>query len=336
MNYVHGTDGAEVMFSSDAPDIIMGGDGSDAVHGGLGKDVFVVDGSDIKEFVMDFEDGKDLVDLRETGITSFEQLIYMYEYGTDIMETSVGEMRLYLTPMDNPDGRVDIDPTDFIFANTPVHTYSDGNNTVRLTDNSYSVHFGNAGTDTLDFARMSRAGVTLQMDDDQYSTGKFVIEGVTQHFFEFSNVKGTLGNDEITGSTVRNALIGRAGDDVLDGGRGNDVLQGNHGDDRLLGGEGRDMLAGGLGSDTLFGGSGGDTFTFYGADDLSDRVGDFQDGLDQLNVSNWGATSFDQLQISANGDGSLTVAYAAGNVSFTVSGSGLSIGDLNAGDFIFG
>jgi Ca2+-binding RTX toxin-like protein len=67
---------------------------------------------------------------------------------------------------------------------------------------------------------------------------------------------GTAGNDTLNGA---------AGDDILEGGEGNDLLLGGEGNDLLLGGEGNDFLQGGAGSDQLKGGAGRDTFAFGGA-----------------------------------------------------------------------
>lgn len=337
MNYVYGTNNSEVMFATDGPDIIIGREGSDSIHGQYGKDIFVFDANDLKEFIIDFEDGRDLVDLRATGISSFDQLVYMYEYDTDIMESTVHQMRLYVNLMNDPDGRVDLDPTDFIFADTPVHTYTDGSDRAVVRQNVYSVHMGQDGTDTLDLRFLvrdvDRTGVTLTMDDDRYGTGSFEVNAVKQHFFEFQNVHGTLGKDVITGSRADNHLSGRNGDDVISGGAGNDTLFGNYGDDRLNGGSGDDRLVGGGGRDVLTGGQGADAFVFQTVDNAVNHVTDFENGVDQLDVCGWGVTSFNQLDITANGDGSVTVAYDAADVSFTLNGA--SVSQLDAGDFIF-
>ena len=72
-------------------------------------------------------------------------------------------------------------------------------------------------------------------------------------------LKGTLGNDTLSGS---------ARDDVIDGFAGRDTLSGGSGDDVVRGGDGDDLLSGGLGSDLILGGRGDDRIA--GSLDLSD------------------------------------------------------------------
>jgi len=94
-------------------------------------------------------------------------------------------------------------------------------------------------------------------------------------------IKGTKGDDELTGSAGSDIIWGRAGDDVLVGlagndrllgGRGDDVLQGDAGNDFLSGGQGDDTLSGGADNDILIGGGGRDTLD--GGDGNDILVGD--------------------------------------------------------------
>ena len=57
-------------------------------------------------------------------------------------------------------------------------------------------------------------------------------------------VRGTQGNDVLTGGSGPDMICGRAGDDVL---------RGLGGDDELLGGDGAGVLEGGAGNDALMG-----------------------------------------------------------------------------------
>jgi Ca2+-binding RTX toxin-like protein len=76
---------------------------------------------------------------------------------------------------------------------------------------------------------------------------------------------GFNGNDRIDGAGGADDLFGGAGDDTLTGGTGNDVLSGDAGDDSLSGGDGSDALSGGAGRDRLTGGDGADTATYADA-----------------------------------------------------------------------
>jgi serralysin len=56
------------------------------------------------------------------------------------------------------------------------------------------------------------------------------------------NAQGDSGADRLTGSDVRNSLMGFSGKDTLSGGAGDDVLSGGAGNDVLTGGKGMDMF----------------------------------------------------------------------------------------------
>ena len=97
------------------------------------------------------------------------------------------------------------------------------------------------------------------------------------------------------------AGVVRAADDnglALDGSAGSDVLAGGAGNDSLSGGAGRDVLMDGAGEDTLRGGAGGDVFILSG-DGESDRVMDFEPGLDRLDLTGLAPVrDFDDLIVS--------------------------------------
>ncbi len=63
-------------------------------------------------------------------------------------------------------------------------------------------------------------------------------------------IRGTVGNDTLTGTQFADTLFGFAGNDLLLGRGGNDVLNGGAGNDTLDGGNGIDTLIGGAGNDT--------------------------------------------------------------------------------------
>lgn len=117
------------------------------------------------------------------------------------------------------------------------------------------------------------------------------------------------GNDTIVMSAWSDYMEGRGGNDVMRGGGGADTLLGGAGADTIEGGKGADVLRGGAGGDRLAGGAGNDSLT--GGNDLhrdtfvfamgggTDRVLDFQDGLDRIEIG--GSTVFADLAISQHG-----------------------------------
>jgi Ca2+-binding RTX toxin-like protein len=67
------------------------------------------------------------------------------------------------------------------------------------------------------------------------------------------------------------------------------ILFGGGGHDTLFGGDGNDLILGGAGADGLTGGAGADTFRYDAASDstsgLYDLIGDFQTGIDKIDLS---------------------------------------------------
>lgn len=140
------------------------------------------------------------------------------------------------------------------------------------------------------------AGPTVSWLDG--GTGDDVIAGGPLASWLF----GAAGDDVALGGAAADRIYGLAGDDVLDGGAGgdfvsggpgSDVVWGAEGDDRLFGeagqdfldgGDGDDALEGGAGSDAMAGGAGRDTFVFRSRDGATDRVTDFQVGLDLIDI----------------------------------------------------
>jgi len=96
------------------------------------------------------------------------------------------------------------------------------------------------------------------------------------------------------GVTIENATSG-SGNDKLIGNDAGNTLDAGAGDDNLTGGGGNDRLIGGSGTDSLTGGTGSDTFVFASGDSTGlgrDVIADFEKGLDRIDLSGAGATSF--------------------------------------------
>ncbi len=82
-------------------------------------------------------------------------------------------------------------------------------------------------------------------------------------------------------------LRGGADDDSLTGAAAGDLIDGRGGNDVLRGEGGNDILIGGSGSDTLYGGAGSDLFVLT-ADGQADVIGDYQAGIDRIDLTGWG------------------------------------------------
>ena len=83
------------------------------------------------------------------------------------------------------------------------------------------------------------------------------------------------------------AMVGGGDADTLTGSDAGDMLSGGAGDDLLTGGGGEDIVIDGVGQDVMFGGAGHDIFVLD-ADGELDRIGDFQLGIDRIDLSAWG------------------------------------------------
>lgn len=158
------------------------------------------------------------------------------------------------------------------------------------------------------------------------------------------------GNDAIHAGSGDDMVFANAGDDIVKAGgghdrvwlgEGNDHAQGNGGHDEIFGeagddcidgGGGRDTLSGGAGNDELTGGRGRDTFVFN-LGDASDTITDFE-GRDWLELdTDLGVSSFGDIAgIASQSGNDLVLSFASGD-SLILQDT--TLGDLNAGDFIF-
>ena len=88
------------------------------------------------------------------------------------------------------------------------------------------------------------------------------------------------------------AITGGAGDDIIDA----STMTSPSMQFILIGGAGNDMLHGGQGNDLLLGGAGSDRFQFSGLNG-TDRIADFQQGVDKIDITGYGAAlgSFSDL-----------------------------------------
>jgi predicted extracellular nuclease len=84
-------------------------------------------------------------------------------------------------------------------------------------------------------------------------------------------LRGTAGDDVLTGTSGRDVVVGLGGNDVISGGNGDDVICGGAGNDRISGGNGDDVLLGGFGDDRLAGDNGSDRLLGGAGDDVLDQ-----------------------------------------------------------------
>lgn len=171
---------------------------------------------------------------------------------------------------------------------------------------------GGLGIDTVIYAGTGAIRVNLGLTTAQATgQGLDIIRNV-------ENVVTGAGNDLITGNAGANNLQGALGNDTLFGGAGNDTLSGGAGNDRLVGGAGNDVLGGGLGADRFV----------FGRNQGNDRIIDWQDGTDVIELS--GVASYSDLTIRQIGQDT-QISFTGTTITLT----GVSQWSISGSDFDF-
>jgi len=186
---------------------------------------------------------------------------------------------------------------------------------------------GGEGSDWVSYWA-SGAGVIANLEDGTGKGGR--AEGDV--FIDIENLRGSDHNDVFTGDKGTNNLNGRAGNDELHGGDGNDILRGGAGADRLDGGGGDDRLYGMDWSGVEAGEDEGDVFIFDTAHG-NDRIYDFADNEDKIDLSAFNLSGFDELNLSSD-DEDTTIDMSA-HGGGTIKLLDFDIANLDATDFLF-
>lgn len=159
-----------------------------------------------------------------------------------------------------------------------IATLNDGNDT----------YVGGAGTDTLDFSRIS-ANVTANLTSGKATSAQ-------------------TGTDKL--ETIEK-IFGGSGNDSLVGSSGANTLRGGHGNDRLEGAGGKDILTGDAGADLFI----FRNFAHSGAGSAKrDVITDFTQGEDRIHLANIDANT------SASGDQAFKFVAVAGAAFSGVKG----------------
>jgi parallel beta-helix repeat protein len=142
---------------------------------------------------------------------------------------------------------------------------------------------------------------------------------------------GGDGDDMLGGGLDADSVLGGNGGDVITGGSGRDTLLGEAGEDWLSGGDGADWLNGGAGFDALTGGAGADVFVATRGMG-GDLVDDFTDGVDRIDVRDFGIAGTDGMVIVGGEDATL-ISFGGDDLMVLL---GIDPGALGTADFIFG
>ncbi|QFT92051.1 Bifunctional hemolysin/adenylate cyclase precursor [Roseovarius sp. THAF9] len=225
MNFIYGTNLAELLEGIETADLIQGFGGSDFIYGNGGND-WIYGGA-----------GMDNIKGGDGDDVAFGQS------GNDTIEGGDGNDHL-----DGGDG------DDSIFGNGDDDTVTGGA--------GHDTMDGGAGIDTADYSDSNslvwaslQTGFALSHVPPGYS----ILDGDQDTLLNIENLTGSDYGDWLQGNEGANILSGGDGDDRFEGHGGNDDILGGLGNDELYGGDGDDFLRPGQGDATVSGGTGHDT-----------------------------------------------------------------------------
>ena len=325
-DFLAGQIGNDTLYGDDGDDTLIGDGGDDTLTGGLGDDTLDGGtGTDTASFAGALNDVN--VYLQYTGRETGEGIDTLIDIenltGSDFNDRLIGNAGdNVLTGGAGNDILKGKGGNDAFYG-------GDGNDTIR-GDAGDDIMYGGAGSDIL----IALSGLDQLFGGDD---GDFLYGGQDNDILHGDAgddvVKGNRGNDILNGESGIDDLRGGGGNGTLDGGADNDYLYGENGMDTLFGGAGNDTLSGGLG-----GGVGdGYTDTYVYKSTASggggfDRVKDFENGIDVLDLTDFGFTDFDDvLAISSNSGTGQRIDFGNGDVFYIEN---FQLADFDAGDVV--
>ena len=295
-NRLGGGAGQDRLYGGAGNDVLEGGSGNDSLYGGEGDDILrpgpATPGATPGEACYGGA-GLDLLDLSGLGARAVVNLAAAtWSLGVaEAIESVTG------SALD-----------DRLTGDAGANTLSGGAGDDRLTGGGGADRLdGGAGRDVASYARSGEA-VRVRLGSGAGHGGD--AEG--DRLAGIETLIGSRHGDRLVGApNASDALFGRPGADLL---------KGLSGDDRLAGQAGRDILKGGAGADLFLFGAG------YG----KDRVRDFEDGIDHVDLL--GPLGFDDLALSAIRHG-VRAALAEAPATF-LDLIGVHLGEIGPGDFV--
>lgn len=260
---IRGDGGDDILNGAAGDDTLLGKAGDDTLNGGAGDDrLRGGEGAD----ALDGGDGIDILDYRDSssGVT-IDLAANLASGGDADGDTIINFEKVFGSK--SGDDTLTGDGQDNVLKGFDGDDALDvglGDDVLRGGEGADTLD-GGEGVDTLDY-RDSGSGVNVNLATGSAAGGDAEGDTITN----FEKIFGSKsGNDVLTGDGQDNVIRGFGGDDVLNGGAGND---------RLVGGEGSDI------------------FLFDTANFGNDRIIDFEDGIDLIDLSQTGI-SFADLSI---------------------------------------
>ncbi len=283
-------------------DILRDGAGTDTLSGGAGNDIFVLTADGKADTILDFEVGKDRIDLTLLPyLRNLQQLTFtpiaggvVIRYGIEIVtvmsadgssltgadfpaqsllpltrfpivDGATGEMpdpSDLPLPTQTPLQGTDLDDT---LTGTPGDDFISGlaGNDVLIASVGTDHFDGGAGADTVSYALLGAAGIDLSDPTRNWGSAS------GHSFAAVENFIGSIFGDDFRLDDGDNILSGGSGDDTLFGGGGDDTFNGDEGNDHLYGQAGNDWIDAGPGNDSVNAGDGDDFIDLSDGDDVA-------------------------------------------------------------------
>ena len=295
--YILGSVNSDTLSGMDGDDLLKGEDGADNLYGGKGFDTLI---------------GGEGDDLLEGG------------NGTDDLQGDAGADTLI-----GGQGR------DVLSGGAGADRLEDGKGVDRMT--------GGADADTFVLAADRKPDIILDFEDGTdlidiaaWGVLNFVELTVSDHVS--GRVRIRYGDETIVVDDGARGLTASdfSADDFIftDPGAPLPVLTGTAGNDKLIGTIAAEEIQDLAGADNLFGRGGADQFTMA-LDGQLDRIKDFQDGSDVIDVTAWGATSLGDLTLTQHTTGRVSVVHGSETLLVSDTARSLVVADVTADDFIF-
>ena len=315
-DFLYGGSNNDTLFGNNGNDRLFGGGGEDILNGGTGRDR------------ADYQNSNDgiIVNLIDTSINTGDAAGDTYISIEDIGGTGGNDEltgdgqanRIYANSGDDTVNGEGGDDRIFGAAGEDILNGGDSNDDL----------YGAADNDTLNGDNGS---------DRLYGgSGDDILFGGNQNDRLAGNsgmdlLNGGNGQDRLFGGDDNDILIGGIGDDFLRGDRGEDQLNGGTGNDRIYGNSDNDILSGGTGNDALYGGNGSDIFIFEAGYE-ADRIVDFEDGLDLIDLSDFTNAEVNAALSGISQIGSSAVLDFGNGDTLTLVGT--NVGDITIDDVI--
>jgi len=289
---IFGFGGNDILNGNGGNDQLDGGIGTDTMSGGTGSDIYFVD--DVGDSVIE-SSGQGNDEVRTTlaayALTANVEKLRFTGSGSFIGTGNVLSNEIYGGGSnDSLYGGDGWDTLSGGGGDDNLYGGNDGDVLIGGTGDDYME--GNDGDDVYIVDSSGDTVVELSGEGIDHVYTALAVYALPDEV-EIGSWNFGAGAIALTGNALDNTLLGSSYNDSLSGLDGDDLLRGYVGADTLSGGDGADLLVGGADADTLIGGADADIFRIgnfeSGVGAAADSIGDFQTGVDLIDLSGWDA-----------------------------------------------